>query len=500
MLLDAADPLSMEQAGAAGTPAAPDRKPAFIVTPSVSLEETFTDNARLLKTGGQSDWISTVSGGVDVSGKTERTQIAGSYTVSGDFYAKDSGLDGYRQDLLTVDRIEPVQPNFSIDLRAAVDQEQIAQTGAQSATVRSGISNQTQVANVSVTPAYVEHWGQWGISTLSYTFNRVAYFDTSTSNSSGSTGSTGLNDSTQQRLAATLASGSAFSRLTWNLALSDDISRSSSFHFDEQAAEADAEYRIISAVRVPVTVGYDNFSLDDLTTGSTGLSASSLSGLFWNTGLHLVPGPRTDLTLRYGHRYGKPYESGALTYRIFSDLRFTAGYDVTTETQQETLAKSLQGVTVDSSGNIVNSLTGLTANPNQLSASLVNSVYRARTFFFGVGGTHGLNFFSLTGRSTLRFYGGAQADDRSEVVDLTLGRNLSPVTTASFTVEAGRAVTSATSTATTASSSANFLSSLDVTRRLSNNTTLGFEVARRQQTGSGGADEDVVVVRISHKF
>jgi hypothetical protein len=230
------------------------------------------------------------------------------------------------------------------------------------------------------------------------------------------------------------------------------------------------------------------------------LSANTPSGAFWTTGVHLVPGPRTDLTLRYGQRYGEPYENGALTYRIFSNMRLTAGYDIALQTEQENFANALRAVTVDGDGNIVNGVTGLAANPNQLGTGLVNAVYRSRTLKFGVGGTHGLDFFALTGQSTLRFYGGAQPDDRSAVINLTLGRALDPVTTASATVVAGDTKTNAASATAVSASSANFLTSLDVSHRLSETTTLSVEVTRRQQNGAGGADEDVAIIRFNHKF
>jgi len=481
---------SDQQGANADGAAAGDRKPAFTFTPNAGLQGTFTDNARLVSKGEQSDWISTVTGGLDVSGQTERTQLAGTYSVSGDFYARNSNLDGYRQNLVTLDRFEPVKGKFLIDLRAAIDQDQIALTGPQAATTRSGLTNQTQVANASITPSYVEKLGNWSVSTLSYSLNRVSYFDAANSSTASN-----LNDSTQQRLAATLVSGSLFSLLNWDLDLSDDISRGTDTHLDQRTAEADAEYRINSTFRLPVSVGYDSFSENQL-----GLSSSSLSGPFWDSGIHLVPGPRTDLVLRYGHRYGEPYESGSLAYKILPNVQFTAVYDITVQTQQQTLANALQGATVDASGSIVNPISGLATNPNQVSTNLVNSVFRSRTFQFGVSGTHGQNFFSLAGNSVARSFGGIQGDDRSEGANATVGRNLGPLTALSLNVQADHTVTTNSATASDLGSSFSLLTGVNLAYKLSEQTNLSFDATRRHQTGTSAADEDAFVVRIGHKF
>jgi uncharacterized protein (PEP-CTERM system associated) len=468
----------------ADAPQEPLRRPAFVITPTADLQETFTDNALLVHSGARSDFISTVTGGVDVAGKTNRTQIAGSYSVSGDFYARNSSLNGYRQNLLTLDRFEPLKDKFSIDLRGALDQQQIALTGVQSATPRSGVSNQTQVANFSITPTYTERWGGWAVSTLSYSLNRVDYFTTST----GSTANN-LNGSTQQTLLAALNSGSDFTRLTWSLALSDNTSRGSQTHLTEQTAVANAEYRVVSAVRVPVEVGYDNFSQIQ-----SGFSSAALSGVFWSAGIHLVPGPRTDLTLRYGERYGESYESGLLTYKVLPNVQLISSYDVAVQTQQQALAASLQGLTMDSRGNIINPISGLPTSPNQLNTNLVNNISRSRTFRFGISGTHGLNFFSLAGQSVIRSYGSAQPGDRSQGITVLASRKLSPAATLSVGVQAYHTEVSG------GTSSTSVLTNLDLTRQLSERTDLSFDVTRRQQNGINGADEDAAVIRISRKF
>jgi len=472
----------------AAAAAAPERTPAFVVTPTASIQGTFTDNVRLVNTGAQSDWITTPSGGLNVAGKTERAEIAGSYSVSGDIYAEHSDLNGYRQNLLTVDRFEPVKNAFSVELRGSVDQQEIAQTGPQSATLRSGLTNQTQVANASITPSYVERWGTWGVSTLSYTLNEVAYF-----NGGNNTTANNLNDSTQQTILASLASGDRFTRLTWSLAFSDDISRGTETHLDQQTAEADGEYRIDSTLRVPATVGYDNFS-----ENQSGFSSTELSGVFWNTGIHLVPGPRTDLVLRYGRRYDKPYESGSLTYKILPNVQFKAVYNISVQTQQQTLASALAGVTTDANGNLVNPITGVGATPNQTNDNLVNSVYRARTFQFGVSGSHGLNSFALDGQLETRDFGVLQGSDRSETINGLIGRTVGPLTTVNLNVAASHS----TSVATVLNQGSTFdlLTGVDFGYKLSDRTNFSFDVTRRHETGATKSDEDAFVARLSHKF
>ena len=479
------------QQGGNGVPAetpAEERKPAFVFDATASIQGTYTDNAFLVTNGAKSDWITTPSGGLNVTGKTERTEIAANYDISGDLYAKNSQLDGYRQDLLTVDHFDLLKNIFSIDLRAAVGQEQIAQTGVQAATTRTGIANQTQVANATITPTYTDKWGNWAVSSLSYSLNEVAYFDAGNNATANN-----LNDSTQQTLDARLASGVVFTQLTWDLDLSDNISRGTETRLDQQTAEADAEYRINSTFRVPVTVGYDNFS-----ENQSGFSSTELSGVFWNTGIHLVPGPRTDLTLRYGRRYDKPYESGSLTYKILPNVQFTAKYDMAVQTQQQTLAGALQGISVDGNGNIVSPIGGQPAAPNQTQNNLVNAVFRSRTLTFGVGGAHGENFFALDGQMESRDFGGTQGGDRSENITGTVGRTLGPLASVSLTLQAAHDVD--TETILNLGTTNNVSAAVNFGYKLSEKTNFSLDVTRRQQTGTTKTDEDAVVVQLSHKF
>ena len=464
------------------------RRPAFVFEPNASLQGTFTDNAFLTQNSRKSDWITTPSGGIDVTGKTERSQINGTYSVSGDFYAADSQLNGYRQNLLTVDKFDVVKDAFSVELRGSIDQEDIAQTGQLAATERSGLGNQTQVANATITPKYVNKFGNWAVGTLSYSLNRVAYF-----NGGNNATPNNLSNSTQQNIAAELASGSIFTQLTWRLGLSDAISRGNDTHLNQQTAEIDSEYRINSMFRVPASVGYDNFA-----ENQSAFSSSSLSGVFWNTGLHLVPGPRTELTLRYGRRYDKPYENGTLTYKILPNMTLTATYDVVVQTQQQSLANSLQGVVVDANGNFVNPIGGLPAAPNQTGNNLVNAVYRARNFQFGVSGSHGLNFFSLNGLFETRDFGGVIGSDRTQGINGTLGRNLSPLTTVTFIGQLEHTID--TGTLQNIGSNVNLLTGLDLDHKLSERTDLAFDVTRRHQYGTTRSDEDAFVIRLSHKF
>ena len=474
--------------GVAAEAPAVERTPAFIFDETASIQGTYTDNAFLVTNGAKADWITTPSGGLSVKGKTERSEIAADYDISGDFYAKNSQLDGYRQNLLTVDHFDLVKNLFSIDLRAAVAQAQIAETGVQAATTRTGIANQTQVANATITPTYTDKWGNWAVSSLSYSLNEVAYF-----NAGNNATANNLNDSTQQTLDAKLTSGVVFTQLTWDLDLSDNISRATLSRLDQQTAEAEAEYRINSTFRIPMAVGYDNFS-----ENQSGIPSTELSGVFWNSGIRFVPGPRTDLTLRYGRRYDKPYESGNLIYRILPNVQFTATYDIAVQTQQQALAGALQGVTVDGNGNIVNPIGGQPAAPNQTQNNLVNAVYRSRTLTFGVGGTHGENFFALNGQMESRDFGGTQGGDRTENVTGTVGRTLGPLTSIGLTLQAGHTVD--TDTVLNLGTTNNVSAAVNFGYKLSEKTNFSLDVTRRQQTGTTKTDEDAVVVQLSHKF
>ena len=95
---------------------------------------------------------------------------------------------------------------------------------------------------------------------------------------------------------------------------------------DRTTFRLNGQYPIMRQFSLLGSVGYETIDTNSLNDDP--------DGALWYAGFFTRPGPKTELRLTYGERYGEPDINGSLTYRITPRLTFQSSYTHVLETTQ----------------------------------------------------------------------------------------------------------------------------------------------------------------------
>ena len=125
---------------------------ALSIVPTLSIDETFTNNARLSSSDRRSDLITRVAPGVRITSTGGRVRGFLSYDLGVVHYANDSAPRELQNSLNAALSVEAIQNRAYVDIMAAVGQASISAFGTQSSDPGLVNSNQTEVRSWSVSP------------------------------------------------------------------------------------------------------------------------------------------------------------------------------------------------------------------------------------------------------------------------------------------------------------------------------------------------------------
>ncbi|MCD0422557.1 TIGR03016 family PEP-CTERM system-associated outer membrane protein [Rubrivivax sp. JA1024] len=280
----------------------------WAVQPSVSLQQTVTNNARL-EQDGRSDAITQVTPGVRVSGRSGRVQGALDYQLDLIQYARESDRSTTHNRLSADAGAELVDQHLFLDASASISQQTISAFGRQNAGTGLVDSNSTEVATATVSPTFKAR--------LAGLVDVGARATWTTSRAEDST----AGDYTDWDASVDL--GARHGLFGWGLA----GSRSSSRFQDGGRYITDigvATLSVFPTSRFSLFVRGGRERTDALGTG-TRYSSSSGGGLTW------LPTPRTRLTLETDERYFGRSHSVSVSHRFrrvaltYSDTRGVTG-------------------------------------------------------------------------------------------------------------------------------------------------------------------------------
>ena len=127
----------------------------FIISPSVTVNETLTDNANLTATDRRPDLISQVAPGVQLRSAAGWAQGFLNYSLIGTTYARSTSSDQVQQSLESAVQTQLLDHRLFIDGNASISRQNITAFGTQTPDSALHTDNQTQVETLAVTP-YVQ--------------------------------------------------------------------------------------------------------------------------------------------------------------------------------------------------------------------------------------------------------------------------------------------------------------------------------------------------------
>jgi uncharacterized protein (PEP-CTERM system associated) len=364
----------------------------WIVTPRVSLYESYTSNASLAPDGhDSSDFFTTLVPSIGIRGDTARLKLSLDYSLEAIAYAENSDLDQLRNNLNFVSTLTLVPEQLFVDGAASVQQVPSSGQAPVSASPLAASTNLETVSVYDISPYIKHHFGTFADTELRYTFNQVHSSGVSEGFSSAAAlGSNQLSSSTTNGLTLTAASGSQFRRLLW-LVVADGANSSfggTSPDTSSRLVQASGEYRVNRQIGLLGSVGFERIS------DPTFFPDPEPDGPIGSVGVKYTPSARSSLILNVNHRYDSNFATGSANYLIGPQTQIRAGYteQVFTSSQLQ-FSNNLSFLTTDEFGNFIDSRTEQLFSLSSTTFGVENNAFRQRSFDIGFHAVRGRNTF-----------------------------------------------------------------------------------------------------------
>jgi len=349
----------------------------FIVTPGVTVSQTYSDNIDLDPDGLEDDALVTeVIPRIEVRSIGARFEGALDASTSLVYQTdgEDEGLEA-RPAISGFSTLEISKSLFFFDTQVSVSQELLNSRAADTE------ANRNTTAAYSLSPYLVNRFGGFAESETRYKFSQVHVDDDAEEVFSNDTTHAGR---------FTLDSGRDFSRLRWSfLAAAVHQDRSDDSNIQRIDVDQEFEYGVTRSFSLIGAGGYDKF--DD------GDDENEVDDPSWRAGFRLRS-PRGELAATYGQREGDESLAANLRYRIGAWTTVNAGYDETLETGQERVVRNLGFISEDpDTGVLIDTRTGLPFDANPNTTSLTNQTTRTKRFTAGLTFNRGQNTIGIRG-------------------------------------------------------------------------------------------------------
>ncbi len=319
LLIPFANP-ALAQLDAEGVTPAPaqTRRSNWVVTPSLRLTETYTDNVFLSPDGlQQSDWITEVLPGISVRGSGPRLRLDAFYEPQIVYY-----LDTERDEKVfhrgnAVGTLELANQLLFLEAGARVDQYDVSLQGPLTTSNVNISGNRATAATTYVTPYILRDIGSAARAEARFTYSAWESDENQPA----------LPDNTAQRVYLRLTNGPAYRVLTWDVAYSgESIKYETQQQTDSEEFMVSARRLITSTVGLLVHAGYERYD--------TGLGGP-VEDPRYGAGFDWTPTPRTRLAATAGQRLGDETYSFELRHRTrLTSWNVTYTEDVTTAREQ----------------------------------------------------------------------------------------------------------------------------------------------------------------------
>jgi hypothetical protein len=380
--------------------------------PYAEASEQFTDNVFGTGSNEDSDLVTTLEAGFDITGETRRTEIDLSYSFSQDFYSDNNGLDGYRQNLVGGSQVELWEEAFFVDARITFTEEDLGTAGSTSAGNRTLASDRTQVFNGRISPYFVHNFNNWVTGVAKYGYSETRFYEANVGNAA-----TAPSNQRTNEFEVEANSGTKFTDWKWRARSAYTVSESDvGDRFERFTSLTTGELPLNRLISLLGTIGYDDFNVDNV-------NDSEISGAFGGAGVRFHPNTRTDAAFQAGYRFGDIVYNVEVSYAPTSQDTLTADYFVNVESADTSLANK---DILDQNGDLT--------QPNFSTAAYVDGVTKVKQFTLAWDGTRGRNGYGLDIEVADRDILDTGLKDKTLAVGANFTRQLTPRADLTLTV------------------------------------------------------------------
>ena len=268
-------------------------KRSFSIVPRITFSETLTDNVRLTSNDRQSELVTEISPGIQISGERGRVRGYFDYALNGKVYAQNTAGASVQNALTAFGTFEAVDRFAFVDVNAGISQQAISALGTPAVSSASINANQTETATFRLSP---------------YLRGRLANlvdYETRYTLSTNRSQSTVASDVTTRDGLIRLTGSGAGARLGWSLeADQQNTSFSAGRTTESDRLSGALSYAVLPRLNLSASVGQEsnNFTTVDKQTNPT-----------FGIGVNWTPSENTSLTAsRDSHSYGNSHSFVAL--------------------------------------------------------------------------------------------------------------------------------------------------------------------------------------------
>ena len=357
------------------------------ITPGAAVSETYTDNVLLVTGDGDrnSDLITTVSPTLQVRGQGARANLNLNYAPQHTFHQVVTERDGTQHNLVGSGRAELWEKVFFIDTQASISQAIANSTGPIVNSPAGQEANRTTVKALNLSPSFRHHFGTW-VDTESRISQNIVSQDSGTA----TTGTANLAGQNTKAITESvhIGSGRRFTLLLWSL----DVNSSKTTDDTDLPAKhndsIDTNYTYVVNRNLSLLSGLGYQKVKDATL------LKPPKGVTWNVGAAVRPSLLTSFKATTGERDGGSTTNVEATHRLSSRTSITASYNENLQTSQQQISQSLNFLTLDANGVLIDSRTGLPFVPGTTDFGLQNTTFRQQVFRLGMSGSRRRNTFS----------------------------------------------------------------------------------------------------------
>jgi len=254
------------------------------IVPTLSLEETYTDNLTLAPSGSErSDWVTQVIPEILITGAGTGLRFDLRYAPEITYYARGEADDKIYQRGQAFGRAELIDKLFFFDAGASVNQYNISVADSVATSNVNVTGNRATVGTFFASPYLLHDFGTIARAEARYVYSWTDSNDPTSSQ-----------DSTADSINLRLASGSAYRVLSGDLSYRKaTVDYDSQPDFDSEITLANVRRLITPAVGLLGQVGYEDYKN----------GTQEADGSRWAVGFDWTPSPRTSLAATAGDRF-----------------------------------------------------------------------------------------------------------------------------------------------------------------------------------------------------
>ena len=405
--------------------------------PGISAEEIWTDNVLNTENNRRWDFLTAVTPSITILGDVPNAQVRFIYDPQFLVAARTPQENRITNQLAGTGLFTIIPDEFYVNTAAFAGGSAVgggfgplnngfgSGFGGLGSLNNNGVSkqNQAQTSSFSLTPYWLHHFSDTGTAKIGYSFNESAYAQGGTYLPVFfPTGTHSAYNITNEGVAQ-FETGERFAPFR-NLTLAD-VRLGNGNGFNGNSSEYIFENRLGYLVNRNVELfgqlGYEDLNFTNVTPNI------HINDAIWGLGTTLTPNQDSQITVSFGHQSGQNGVQVNGWYAVTARTRVTATYNVGLQTNLQGIASQLDLLSLDSTGNAVDTSTGGPLFIGNTGLGIQAGVFRTKSLTMGVSTVLDRDQFSLA----LQFYQSTTVATVRNNVNLPTGVTAPPVGTTS---------------------------------------------------------------------